>query len=1582
MKAVRGTFDFKARNDKELSFKKGESLLVLGTSGGDFFEGVNAAGKSGLFPTNQVVTDDTIVGETGVAQQDYSPGKDKKDHLSFSKGDKINILSKFSSDWWTGTNSKGQQGQFPSSYIKIEKRKIDESEPIGLKVKIAVKGKKFVGELKFEGSAKVSAATKKVAKIAALPDEDSYAFYSPDAETFLQPSKTLRACGLVDKDIVEFKDYREAMASRKDSESSSRKSKKKDRGSSAQSSPRLDKRSKDDDKDSKKKSKKAAVKEEEDEFVNFLDEKGRPATLHNVAWIGDDIEAFSLLDMKWDPNMLDAAKAAPLHYAAYKGHLKVIKTLLRGGANKNMRDGDGCTPLHHAAFHGHLAVVEYLCSKGVKLDLKDNEGGTPLHNAAAKGDLPVLKVLLEAGANAEQRDADGASLVHYAAFGGNVGVLKYLVKTTKLPVTTVDQNKDTPLHHAAFHGHLEICKMLVKEGASVNAKNLRQSTPLHNACFGGHSEVATLLVEKDADVSATDVDKETPLHKAAWSGDAGQLALLLEKGAKVDAKATDGSTPLHKAAYGGHLPCIFLLLEWGAKISRQDADGGTALHNAVYNGHVGCVDYLIKKGADINVKDARGAAVLHYAAFFGQRRITNLLLRKGADVTGVDNAGRTPLHLAAFKGNTFGMLLFLMAKAEVEACTDKGMTPMSFAAYSGNFASVMLLDKHGAKAKQKDEKGLTPLHLAALRGKSDVCAFLILKDAKLNAKDDSGRTPLHYAARANNDDVVSLLLENGAKIDVEDKNGNTAQKLAEERGGKAAAVNAFFHTILEDGKQYKDASYAEKINFLVPEKRRGQMSDFDRMNWLETDLDFSMGGGSGGGGGKFNIGVDMSKRSANAYIYEPLGIDINSASELAAAVEAHARAGGMVSGWMNILRHLLVVPYEREQIAKFMWKLIELFVHRVVVQKEDDEWENDRVRLDLATFERLHQDEPALAEEESMAMLKSVLEALQVLFPGLEPPTAEEDEEVEFAEMDEDTRKKLGGKRTGKGDKPGGKMTEAKVKLSIDEKLTHLMSDEDDFLPVATGGDDDGDAAPITGGPSMGGPLPPGAPPPPPMPGMGKKLGPKLRRFNWIKIPVPKIANTIFSSMDPDKCFLDIEKKYLEGAYYVKAAKKLGEKSKFNVVNIVDLKRAQTIGILLARIKQPIPEISRAIIELDEKVLTLEDVRSLNKYAPTKDEIESLKKYIDAGSDVSKLGQAETFFIELMAIPNLSGRLSSWVFKREFDFKLADILADIEMVNSAVVELKKSTKFTKILHAVLVLGNYMNGGYFGGAGKGYKLQSLLRLRDTKTADNKSNLLEHLIHLLEKWDEKKGTSYMAWQEDMPNVFNGTKERLDLVQSNVNELKESVKLLEDALAKEKDELFINKMSAFTKQTTDRMQMIIDSSEKVRERFMTTSCYYGEDDPNDDFITFLGQFHKHWDEQMKKLADKKEKEENRKKRARAFMPKAKREAMAGGTSTSVMRQMEDDDDGMLFGAPTDKKGEKGGKSSSSFALASRRGLKSTSTAMASRGGGKPKVVAIQAWNSDDDSSDSISFEGPLVGVKAASALKAADDSDSDMD
>jgi hypothetical protein len=39
------TLRVQARTDKELSFSKGESLLVLGEVGAEWFEGVNAEGQ-------------------------------------------------------------------------------------------------------------------------------------------------------------------------------------------------------------------------------------------------------------------------------------------------------------------------------------------------------------------------------------------------------------------------------------------------------------------------------------------------------------------------------------------------------------------------------------------------------------------------------------------------------------------------------------------------------------------------------------------------------------------------------------------------------------------------------------------------------------------------------------------------------------------------------------------------------------------------------------------------------------------------------------------------------------------------------------------------------------------------------------------------------------------------------------------------------------------------------------------------------------------------------------------------------------------------------------------------------------------------------------------------------------------------------------------------------------------------------------------------------------------------------------------------------------------------------------------------
>jgi hypothetical protein len=83
---------------------------------------------------------------------------------------------------------------------------------------------------------------------------------------------------------------------------------------------------------------------------------------------------------------------------------------------------------------------------------------------------------------------------------------------------------------------------------------------------------------------------------------------------------------------------------------------------------------------------------------------------------------------------------------------------------------------------------------------------------------------------------------------------------------------------------------------------------------------------------------------------------------------------------------------------------------------------------------------------------------------------------------------------------------------------------------------------------------------------------------------------------------------------------------KNKVVTLVDLKRANNVGILLSRMKVPITSIRTAIEVLDEKLLSLENTRALLKLSPSADEVDMLKNY---KGDKQRLGVTEKFFMEV-----------------------------------------------------------------------------------------------------------------------------------------------------------------------------------------------------------------------------------------------------------------------------------------------------------------------------------------------------------------
>jgi len=118
-KTCKVLFDFQSRKPEELSLKKGETLENVGKVSDEWWKGRNKDGKVGVFPANYVVVIDLDkVLKTVVARYDFEANK--PDRISFKKGERIAVLAEVSADWWTGKNAAGETGLFPSNYVAEE----------------------------------------------------------------------------------------------------------------------------------------------------------------------------------------------------------------------------------------------------------------------------------------------------------------------------------------------------------------------------------------------------------------------------------------------------------------------------------------------------------------------------------------------------------------------------------------------------------------------------------------------------------------------------------------------------------------------------------------------------------------------------------------------------------------------------------------------------------------------------------------------------------------------------------------------------------------------------------------------------------------------------------------------------------------------------------------------------------------------------------------------------------------------------------------------------------------------------------------------------------------------------------------------------------------------------------------------------------------------------------------------------------------------------------------------------------------------------------------------------------------------
>ncbi|XP_027921768.1 formin-like protein 18 isoform X1 [Vigna unguiculata] len=321
-------------------------------------------------------------------------------------------------------------------------------------------------------------------------------------------------------------------------------------------------------------------------------------------------------------------------------------------------------------------------------------------------------------------------------------------------------------------------------------------------------------------------------------------------------------------------------------------------------------------------------------------------------------------------------------------------------------------------------------------------------------------------------------------------------------------------------------------------------------------------------------------------------------------------------------------------------------------------------------------------------------------------------------------------------------------------------------------------------------------------------------------------------------------------------------------VQLIEHRRAYNCEIMLSQVKVPLHDLMTSVLALEESALDSDQVENLIKFCPTKEEMELLKGY---NGDREKLGRCEQFLMELMKVPRVESKLRVFSFKIQFRSQVSDLRKSLLVVNAASEEIRNSVKLKRIMHTILSLGNALNQGTARGSAIGFRLDSLLKLTETRARDKKMTLMHYLCKVL----VDKLPDVLDFSNDLSDLEPAAKIQLKFLAEEMQAINKGLeKVVQELSTAECDgpisETFRKKLKEFLGSAEAEVRSIASLYSTVGRNVDALILYFGEDPSRCPFeqvastlLNFTRMFNKAHEENCKQLELEMKKTENEKKK-----------------------------------------------------------------------------------------------------------------------